>query len=120
MFGDVRRERIYNGTRVTWKSGSVKIPRCVNCAHQHASTSKYAGLFTAAIVLMVILGVVMLCTPVGWVGAVVCVGAAVALRLAGRPFYKPKSVVTMRILQFPIVVERVREGWQLGEKPSTS
>ena len=120
MFGDVRRERIYNGTRVTWKSGSVKIPRCLDCARQHASNSKYAGLFTAAIVLMVLLGVVLLCTPVGWVGSLVCLAAAIALRVAGRPFYKPKSVVTTRILQFPIVVERVREGWQLGEKPSTS
>jgi hypothetical protein len=120
MFGDVHRERIYNGTRVTWKSGSVKIPRCASCAKQHGSTSAYAALFTTGIVLMAILGVVLMCVGVGWPGLVVCLVAAVALWLAGRPFYKPRSQMTKRILQFPVVVERVREGWQLGEKPSTS
>jgi hypothetical protein len=119
MYGDVQRQRQYNSTRVTWKSGSVKLPRCANCKSDFERNNRGKGWFIAGISLLVILGIVSLCTRVGWIGTVIGAVGAIGLGFAMIPFSKPVTAYNKRVKEFPAVAEQLRKGWQLGEKPST-
>jgi hypothetical protein len=120
MYGDVNRERVYNGTRTTWKTGSVNIPRCPACRQRRASESSRHGLTIFGIVAFAILAVVLLCTPLRWYGALVSAALAIGVGIAGRGVMRAASAERTRVVQFPAVADQLGKGWHLGEKPSTS
>ncbi|MGI5163421.1 hypothetical protein ACQEU3_03605 [Spirillospora sp. CA-253888] len=120
MFGNVQHQPAgygYGATRVTWQHGTVEVPRCAECRKSHLYRSHIpagarggllAVLGTAALFLLLGGGPVFL----AWLAA----AAAVVVLLVPAQFGLPPAQKE-HMQEFPVVKERLAEGWQFGERP---
>jgi hypothetical protein len=128
MHGEVNRIPMWNGSRVTWKHCSVRVPRCRACKAAHARIGNYAGAgagigAVGGILLGLLLGAAMKekDAPCGMAvvsgGVLAAVGAGIAHGIARAKMpanTKPESHKN----QYPAVKELQAQGWGFGEKPS--
>ena len=121
MYGDVARTSTWQGRGVTYRHGSVTVPRCEHCesAHHLFSLWQTAGLGVGTI-LGVIVFVVMNQNLGGFLA-----GSATLAMLYGFGYMIGKSKMpagtrpSSNVEQFPSVQKLLRQGWSIGDKPST-
>ncbi len=112
MHAGVTRVPTFTGTQVRWRTSSVTVPRCAACktAHGKNGATWTAGLAGAAAgtAMLPIVG-----TIIGFLAGA-AVGAQVDNKLRLPPGVSPES----EHKKFPLVQNMLKEGWELGEKPS--
>lgn len=123
MVGNVVRIPIWNGVRVTWQNLTVRVPRCRVCKSAHTNASTLSGaIYTIG--LLIGLGGCSVTMSVAknaeWVGIGIFIGVlfiaggiASVLEKRNLQGIEPLSAQT----QFPTVVEMIKQGWAIGEKP---
>jgi len=124
MYGDVNRRPTWRGARITWRYGSVKVPRCARCKSAHDHQNAWTGGGTAIGVLLGLVGCISIADEGNWFGGLIVlgvlaaigagIGAAIAAAL-GPKGIKPESAKN----EFPSVKKLLSQGWQFGEKPNT-
>lgn len=127
MYGDVNQIPTWQGTQITWRHGTVNVPRCAQCKSAHDREDTWAGVGALLGGILGIGGCMAIVSSAesedAWVGglgvlvALVFVGGVVgaAIGAALRPKgVKPESAKS----EFPSVKQLLSKGWQFGEKPS--
>ncbi len=129
MHGDVKRTPFYqfgrSGARVTWSYTTISVPRCSVCKKAHSQLNNYAaaGFVIGCIICLIWLSVSH------YSSNDICGGIfllLVFMSLSGLIGYGigrsrlPKGIrQESDIRDFPVVKQRLAEGWQMGEKPAT-
>ena len=128
MYGDVRRTPTYLGVEITWRHGTIKVPRCRSCQsiHKRKENGGVCGFFLGAVVGGV-LGFLVLaalgheapkdagCWIVGMSAFFAgLLGALIGAKAGNRRDVRPASAAN----QFPEVKKLLSEGWKFGEKPT--
>ena len=112
MFGGVNRTPTWQGTQITWRHGTSKVPRCASCRAVHGKKGFAIGF--------AILGGVIGTGILPLIGTAIGAGIGYAI---GKQIDKarcPKGVKPESAkVEFPSVKELLRQGWQFGEKPNT-
>jgi len=131
MYTDVeRRFGFYNGqvgTRITWRNGTVRVPRCKSCqaAHKAASRKEKCApwLGFAAGIGVSLIGSLIIASPGGkflmW--SICCVlgvilGPAIAstqIRNSVLKGIKPEAAK----IRYPQVAQMLENGWAIGARP---
>jgi hypothetical protein len=113
MYGDVRREREFGGTNVTWRQWTAKVPRCISCKEAHG---KVAGTMTGALAGAAI-GTAIL--PV--IGSAIGIFAGGALgKLVDKKMRLPDGVTPeSEKANYPPIRDLLKQGWAFGERPSS-
>jgi hypothetical protein len=118
MWGDVSRRPTYGGTEMTWKTGSVKVPRCPECRSGTARMTGARTLLKWAVGLLFALALLLLCFSAShWKAALVPAALAlvpiVLLGVTGGS----AGAELRRTREFPAVAEQLRQGWIIGPGP---
>lgn len=118
MYGNVNRRPTYNGVEVTWQKGTATIPRCRDCAEK-TSTARGKGILylTGAVVLGMLGLIVSAVSPLHWWGVLGTAVVVVALLQRQSAATAPVGEERARIGEFPVVLDRLRQGWGYGERP---
>jgi len=112
MHGDVQRNWVFGGTRVTFRKLEICVPRCLRCkaAHTNTKTVGCLGIIAGAIIGSIpfpFLGTI--------IGALAGWGIGALIGIAVRPHgVSPEGIKA----DYPPIKEMLTQGWQLGEKPS--
>jgi hypothetical protein len=118
MYGDVNRRASYNGVEVTWQRGTAKIPRCRDCAEQTSTARGKGILFVTAAVILGVLGlIVSIASPLHWWGILGTAVVVVALLQRRSSATAQVSRELERIGEFPVVRDKLKQGWGFGERP---
>ena len=121
MYGDVQRVPSWDGTQIKWRYTKVRVPRCMECKRNHAKIAVLKLLFTAlGIFIGVSIAVATSDADMGplW-GVLGIIGYATGGLIARSTVpYKIKSRRKKRA--FYTIQELRAQGWNFGEKPSTS
>ncbi len=116
MFGDVQRTPTYQGTEVTWRHTTIKVPRCKKCKSA-SSTATFLGCsgLAVGVALAILAGV---STQNGWVGFIIFVVCAIVGFII-PPLTRPKGIKSEDYKkEFPAIKQLLAKGWNFGEKPS--
>jgi hypothetical protein len=132
MYGDVNVEYTWTGKRVTWRHGTVKVPRCGRCKviHDHTENCRVFGCALGVLVgfagCAAITGVLWQPDSAGWIllgCAIVLVVATIIGALVGVAIgdsYRPVGVKRLAAKSdYPLVKQLLDEGWKFGERPDT-
>jgi hypothetical protein len=129
MFGDVHLIPTWQGTKITWRHGTVRVPRCAKCKSAHVREEACAtvgGLlgFVLGIGASILIAKIVrdrdlrvvgcLAAPFGLVGIGNVIGAAIGAALRPKGV-KPESAMR----EFPRVKQLLSQGWNFGKRPST-
>ncbi|HEY0004099.1 MAG TPA: hypothetical protein VGB17_04745 [Pyrinomonadaceae bacterium] len=133
MYGNVQRTWIGSGTRVTWESLTLKVPRCPRCkgVHDRTSNLEMTGGCLGGVVGLIICAFIFLYIGVFWEALAwptILGSLFVLISLAGIGFSIASSMATISSPkgiegethknQFITIKERLAQGWKIGEKPS--
>lgn len=133
MYGDVVSTPTWQGSQLTWRHGSVKIPRCEECkaAHTQVEDATNKGCLVGLVPGFVI-GFFLASTHPGnrfidliAIAAIVaCVTGIIILVIfqqrAEKKHLVPKSIKPVGDKEYPVIKELLAQGWQFGEKPNTN
>jgi hypothetical protein len=126
MFGDVNRTPTWQGTQITWRHGTFKVPRCAACksAHNRSDACTAAGGVLGAILGLGGCVAIVSDDEDMWFGGLfflavlAAIGAGIGAAIGGA--LRPKTVKPESAKgEFPSVKELLKQGWQYGEKPNT-
>ena len=112
MYGNVTR----SFGQVNYEKISVNVPRCVACKKKHSNSDKLGcGLAMLAIIIGALIGGVNDGNGVGGVMVGVLLGAIIYLIFT--------TIVNSingynKFKKYPAIVDMIRNGWAIGEKPS--
>ena len=131
MYGNVQRTPVFTGggfgTRLQWQQTTIQVPRCARCKRAHSQVNNFAAVGGVLGGLLGLCGCAALmsaergaddawCGGVGVLALLASIGAAFGYgigRLTLLKGIKPEEAK----LQFPVIADRQKEGWQVGEKP---
>ncbi|MFI6516719.1 hypothetical protein ACIBF1_14255 [Spirillospora sp. NPDC050679] len=119
MFGNVQHQAGYGygATRVTWQHGTVEVPRCQECRKLHFYRSRRPTGFRG-VLLALLFAAMVFQIMAGNAGVLPFLAlAAFAVLLPPAQFGLPGDQKE-RMREFPVVKERLAEGWQFGERPA--
>ncbi|WP_067488615.1 hypothetical protein [Actinomadura hibisca] len=118
MFGNVQYVPGYAGsTRVTWNHGTVEVPRCQECRSSHLYRAHIpTGGRGVLLVILAIIEVLLLVNGGPFFLTVAAIVAAVVVLLVPAKFGLPPAQ-RRHMEGFPVVKDRLAEGWQFGERP---
>lgn len=113
MHGDVNREWQLGGSRLTWRTLKVTVPRCDTCKEAHSKVGgKWTGAAAGAAVGTAIMPVIG--SIIGFFAGA-AIGRQVDTRMRLPEGVEPESAKK----DHPSVKEILAKGWALGEKPSS-
>ena len=124
MHGDIKKEWAgFNQYRLTWKQGTIKVPRCQHCKDVHKGSETAAGVGGCGFLLGILIAIIVGYNSTPEKGfltfavlAVVCLIMAVSVKMLS-----PKARGLKRShREFPLIKELLSDGWSFGEKPSTN
>jgi hypothetical protein len=117
MYGDVRREAVWNGTRVLWNKREVPVPRCRACQAAHATAGNVMGW---GVFLGLGLGI-WLGIKIGsfWAGAGIAVFLFTVFGVWSSSIPKRRGTRGLEVgnKDWPPIKELVAQGWQFGQGP---
>lgn len=129
MFGDVTRTPVWSGggmaTRVSWRQATIRVPRCPLCkaGHDRCNAAIAVGTTIGALIGLGGCAAVASSAKDATCGGIIVlvvgifIGAGLGA-LIGRGMLgagtKPEDAKN----QFPPIADKLKQGWQLGEKPN--
>ena len=127
MYGEVTRTPTFVngsfGTRLQWRQGTIKVPRCAGCKalHQRSSNTMAVALGIVGAIVGAVLSLAtaqVVCVIGGlFIGA--CIGAAAGENIDKNRFKLPQGVKAQTDVDgYPAIADLKKKGWQLGEKPT--
>ena len=126
MYGEVERRYYGGGTRVTWRSATLQVPRCPTCKNRQEAVQRRSGNYLLGVIAVgILLGVAVgfathrIFFPI--LGALIFM--ILIYNLPPTPGIRrtkgAEKQDEARARAFPSVVERVEAGWHFGTKPAT-
>ena len=127
MYGEVERIPTWEGVKITWKHGTIQVPRCATCASAH-STDTAAGCVGCLGVLAGLGSCFGYMDTMGeghglegsLIGAGVIIATGVLVHYMTRKASPLGSKPQGYFAEFPTVKELTAKGWAVGEKPSNA
>lgn len=120
MYGNVQRQIEWNGVRVTWNHGTIKIPRCAECKKNHTMISTWMGVFGVLGAIVGGLGF----AATWWIGILGLIIMAAIGAAAGEAIGKSNVPYDIKgdeeKSNYHAVKELKSQGWEFGAGPSTS
>ena len=112
MHGEVNRKPQFGSTHVTWRTLTIKVPRCGNCKEAHSKVAgKWAGAAAGAAIGTAILPVIG--------SAIGLFAGGVIGNLMDKKMRLPEGVAPESTKsEFPPIQEMTRQGWVFGERPN--
>jgi len=127
MYGDVTRQPTFTGTRIQWRTATLKVPRCARCKSAHGRVDSFSGTGAAIGFLVGLAGCAgvslsaddAICGGLIVLAVVSAIGYGIGYLIGQRTLpsgVKPESAKN----EFSSVRDLIRQGWEFGEKPSTN
>jgi hypothetical protein len=125
MHGDVSRIPIAGGTRVTWRTSKVRVPRCPSCKSYHSKAATASGIGGALGGMLGLGSCIAIASAnsdsaiLGFIvmGVIIAIGAGIgsAIGNAGKPMsVRPQTAKG----DFPEITKLKSQGWSFGAKPA--
>lgn len=118
MWGDLARRPTRLGTEVTWRTGSIKVPRCAGCRSGSDRLTLAVKLLGQATWLLVVFAVVVgIFAAAHWSAGLVLMVLALIPYVVRLVLKRSLSEDERRTREFPAVAEQLAAGWLIGVGP---
>lgn len=119
MHGEVKRQWMVTGTRVTWKKYDVTVPRCMDCKKIHGKRDTASTLRWVLSICAIIGGFVVGSEYESTAGTITAIAGIIAVFSIIKMPKLPKGVKSSDDYDnFPTIKELKRVGWKYGSQPS--
>jgi hypothetical protein len=117
MYGNVKFDHLSGSERILYRSGKIKVPRCLVCWKKHAKARNEGKItFLLLIVISIIVGIFVMKNISSGGFWVMLIGVMIAF-ICKLSISAPDTKANKKALTHPNIRELVSEGWKFGDQP---